>query len=280
MKWMIVVLIAVTALSAQNLPSYPYNYEEMKQEQYTALLKQWRDRESTAMTQEKRNQAEIDSLKKMITTLNTETDDAWGKVYATVSEDGTGDRAEFDTYMNKLTTLRSDVSAFLALSAEEAYKRRAEIDGFQTRLDALKADKKAYVTEAENQIRSIQSMIDQARNKAKLPNSMYQVERGDYLWKIAGKDNVYGDPYAWTRIYNTNKAQIKDPNMIFPDQVFTISRTVEANQYLVNRGDNLFKISQQYGGTFSWMQLFNANKELITDPNMIMPYQVLTVPNR
>ncbi|UCE28430.1 MAG: LysM peptidoglycan-binding domain-containing protein [Candidatus Coatesbacteria bacterium] len=50
----------------------------------------------------------------------------------------------------------------------------------------------------------------------------YTVIYGDCLWMIAGK--VYGHPYyyKWPLIYNANRDQIKDPDWIYPDQVFTI----------------------------------------------------------
>jgi nucleoid-associated protein YgaU len=50
----------------------------------------------------------------------------------------------------------------------------------------------------------------------------YTVIPGDCLWMIAGK--VYGHPYyyKWPLIYNANRDQIKDPDWIYPDQVFTI----------------------------------------------------------
>lgn len=50
----------------------------------------------------------------------------------------------------------------------------------------------------------------------------YTVIRGDCLWMIAGK--VYGHPYyyKWPLIYNANRDKIKDPDLIYPDQVFAI----------------------------------------------------------
>ena len=48
----------------------------------------------------------------------------------------------------------------------------------------------------------------------------YVVRRGDSLWKIAGK--VYGNPLKWPRIYRANKDKIKNPNMIYVNQVLVI----------------------------------------------------------
>jgi hypothetical protein len=48
----------------------------------------------------------------------------------------------------------------------------------------------------------------------------YVVKKGDSLWKIAGK--VYGNPLKWPRIYRANKDKIKNPHLIYPNQVLTI----------------------------------------------------------
>jgi|GEM_PF-776461 len=47
-------------------------------------------------------------------------------------------------------------------------------------------------------------------------------ERRDCLWRIAEYKDIYGDPFKWTRIYKANKGQIKNPDLIYPGQVFDI----------------------------------------------------------
>lgn len=48
----------------------------------------------------------------------------------------------------------------------------------------------------------------------------YTVKSGDCLWKIAKQ--FYGNGAQYTKIYNANKDKIKNPNLIYPGQVFTI----------------------------------------------------------
>lgn len=50
----------------------------------------------------------------------------------------------------------------------------------------------------------------------------YTVVRGDNLWDISGKDSIYGNPYQWPLIYKANADQIKDADLIYPGQVFSI----------------------------------------------------------
>lgn len=51
-------------------------------------------------------------------------------------------------------------------------------------------------------------------------DSTYTVKKGDCLWNIAKK--YYGDGSLYTKIYEANKSQIKNPNLIYPDQTFVI----------------------------------------------------------
>ena len=52
----------------------------------------------------------------------------------------------------------------------------------------------------------------------------YSVVRGDHLWGISGKDEVYGDSYQWPLIYKANRSQIKDADLIYPGQVLDIDQ--------------------------------------------------------
>jgi len=49
------------------------------------------------------------------------------------------------------------------------------------------------------------------------------IRRGDTLWTIA--DRTYGRGVRYTTIYLANKAQIRDPDRIWPGQVFTMPQT-------------------------------------------------------
>lgn len=57
----------------------------------------------------------------------------------------------------------------------------------------------------------------------------YTVEQGDSLWKISGKDEVYGNPYEWPLIYKKNQDQIKDADLIYPGQEFSIDKAPTAD---------------------------------------------------
>jgi len=116
-----------------------------------------------------------------------------------------------------------------------------------------------------------------------LPKS-YTVVKGDCLWKIAGKEEIYADPIKWPRIYRANKDQIKDPHWIYPKQIFAIPRDCpnkDPNWHLVMPGEYLYKISgydRIYGDPTKWTRIYEANKDQIKDPNLIYPEQLFAIP--
>lgn len=61
---------------------------------------------------------------------------------------------------------------------------------------------------------------EKKRSVTKKKTTSYTVKKGDCLWNIAKK--VYGDGSKWPKIYNANKSKIKNPNLIYPGQVFKI----------------------------------------------------------
>jgi len=52
--------------------------------------------------------------------------------------------------------------------------------------------------------------------------SYYDVEKGDCLWTIAEKEEIFGNGRKWKVIYLVNKDKIKDPDVIFPGQKLKI----------------------------------------------------------
>ena len=49
---------------------------------------------------------------------------------------------------------------------------------------------------------------------------IYVVKPGEWLWDIARKE--YGTPIGWFRIYEANRAKIRNPELIYPGQQFVI----------------------------------------------------------
>ena len=56
----------------------------------------------------------------------------------------------------------------------------------------------------------------------------YAVLKGDNLWNISAKPDIYNNPYQWPLIYKHNSSKIKDADLIYPGQVFDINSNPSA----------------------------------------------------
>ena len=58
------------------------------------------------------------------------------------------------------------------------------------------------------------------------PGSRYVVQPGNSLWRIARR--TYGDGLKYWVIYNQNRKQIRDPDLIYPGQIFALPNEEKA----------------------------------------------------
>jgi nucleoid-associated protein YgaU len=65
-----------------------------------------------------------------------------------------------------------------------------------------------------------------------------------------------------------------------PDGGGGVATMTEPAFYTVQKGDTLSKIAKaQYGRTDQWRALFEANREVIEDPDLIYPGQTIRIPD-
>jgi nucleoid-associated protein YgaU len=253
-----------------------YDYKQMSMDEYKAELAKWQKCETDNAAKIAEEEAQIAALKTEAAELDAQIEAEWNEIYTMLGTD----KAGYQAYMDQMKTLENDLSGFVALSPEDIYTRKGELQTFKDRLAELKKNKISLSSEAQGYISRIENLIAQAEEKGKpAAAGMYEVVRGDYLWRIAKMPDIYGDPYAWMKIYTYNRDQINDPNLIYPKQVFRIARMAGPDEYWVERGEFLSGIAGKLmGSTFQWQKLYDANKSIIDDPNLIYPHMVLKVP--
>lgn len=70
-----------------------------------------------------------------------------------------------------------------------------------------------------------------------------------------------------------------DPDMRSGDLVLDIQEEAGSETiYEIKSGDSLSKIAQHYPG-MTWQKIYDANKDIIKDPNKIFPGQKIKIPS-
>ena len=121
----------------------------------------------------------------------------------------------------------------------------------------------------------------------------HEVKRGDFLWSLS--ERYLGDGSRWKEIARANPGV--DPDQLHIGQHLRIpvpagsthqdgaqstsSRAEQADTIKVERGDNLSEISEDlYGTQRHWPELYQENRDKISDPDLINPGQTLRLPER
>jgi len=119
----------------------------------------------------------------------------------------------------------------------------------------------------------------------------YKVQKGDHLWMIAEK--YFGSGYNWVDIAKENK--LVNPDRLLVGQELMIPKTeviepvelpvtgqveaISGNKYTVEKSDNLWEIAvRAYGDGYQWTKIWQANENLVKNPDIIQPGQVLSIP--
>jgi len=116
----------------------------------------------------------------------------------------------------------------------------------------------------------------------KTASNVYEVKKGDTLWKIS--EDKYKTGYMWTKIANANNlknASIIEvgQKLVLPDiSTDEINAVVEKVKmapvapvtHVVVRGESLWSIAiTQLGDGYKWTQIWNLNRKQIVNPNKL-----------
>jgi|SRR5690554_495511 len=182
--------------------------EEMTEEEWEAEMNRLRARRQAL-------EQEINTLRSDIDNLNTmeikDFEECMNELYALVG----ATKSDVDNFRKAVNELDGKIKR------KESPKADRQKD-----LDALKQNKISALPEffdkVHNQMqRAIDSWVEEPKE------IMYTVVKGDHLWGIAKKKEHYGNGFAWPVIYQANRDQIKDPDLIYPKQVFKVPQLTE-----------------------------------------------------
>lgn len=106
-------------------------------------------------------------------------------------------------------------------------------------------------------------------------------QKGVTNLEVKAENNVlYIDGHASSQVIKNKIWEIYnniDPDFRAGDLILNIvAPEVSANEYIVQKGDNLTRIGEHFG--LSWQEVYNANKDIIKNPDLIQPGWKLKIP--
>lgn len=124
-----------------------------------------------------------------------------------------------------------------------------------------------------------ENRINESSNQNE-PITNYTVTMGDSLSEIA--KNYLGDANRWLEIYELNKDIISNPDIISIGMILKMplkERTEATATYIIKSNDSLSMIAKNLlGDVNKWVELYELNKDIIKNPDIIEPGMSLQLP--
>jgi nucleoid-associated protein YgaU len=280
MRKLPVIAVLIALVAGMAVTNTALAADRMTYEDFQKQLLGWQAREQAALDAIAVERKAIDDLKAQIADATAQIEATWNEIFAALGMT----REQYQAFLAAIGALEVRVDELARLAPEKLLERAKELDQCGVETDSMLALRVSRLSEPRDRLTRLQARIVGLKNSLPQPkNDMYTVLRGDYLWRISGKKEIFADPWKWMRIYSANRTDIKNPDLIYPDQRLRVPRQIGRDEHLVVKGEFLAKIAglpETYGNPFKWTKIYEANKSggFISDPNLIYPEQILSVP--
>lgn len=256
--------------------STSFSQEEMSCEEYEARLLSWQQREAQAKATIAQEEENIEKIKTEIAVIDDKIMENTKLAYTLLGITP----ADVNRLDQEIKAIMTHIDQLKKMSTQQLEFKRDEIDGIESDIAGLKVWPAAKLPVMMRKIDGLKQALAELRMKLpRLPRT-HTVVKGECLYIISGYPQIYDDPLKWPRIYRGNRDKIKDPNLIYPGWVLDIPRGYPSTHTVI-AGEYLSKIASYweiYNDARQWPKIFQANRDQISDPDLIYPDQVLTIP--
>jgi len=218
--FLIMLVIAVLASGQMLSQMQTKPDEELTKEEATKLLEEWQSKVNVLDDQLKNLDADIEFLKKEMDDTKKQLADCNDAIYKMLGLTP----ADVEAFKQKLGQLEGKVRDMKRLNDDMLAEKTDEIKGLENELNLLRGNKASLIPEHYNKVVSLAREIKGLYREKKIKS--YTVgtwaKDKDCLWNIAGKIDIYGDPFLWPKIWQFNTDAIRNPDIIFPGQVLQL----------------------------------------------------------
>ena len=218
------VLVAFLLLLAASAPAQQQAGQEMTKDQWQQEM----NRLTTARNQDsarlKAISTSVDSLQGLSTRLDDENRQCLDALYALVGSNA----SEADAFRKEIDAAESQANELSRLSDADLMNRSADVDSLAARVGALQQNKLAVIPEFYDRLTALNDKVKALQTTLGGQTKIYTVgtwsRDRDCLWNIARKREIYNNAWWWPKIWQGNRDQIRDPDIIHTGQKLKIPK--------------------------------------------------------
>lgn len=199
--------------------------EQLTQKEGDERIKTLREAVKALEDQMKPLDAKPSALRDKLATLQKQLGDCDSSMYALIG----ASKADVEKFRERLGVLAAKVREMKQLSDDQLADQQDKVKALEDELTTLRKEKIALLPEFFPRIIDLAKEIKSLYREKKIKT--YTVgkwsESRECLWIISGREEIYGDPFLWPKIWIANKPAIRNPDIIYPGQQLTIPPKAE-----------------------------------------------------
>jgi nucleoid-associated protein YgaU len=204
--------------------------QEMTKEQWQQEITKYTAQRDELSAKLKTLNTEIDALKAEIAKADADHKAGIDELYAMVGADAEKAAA----FAKEIEAAEAKADELTRLSDADLMARSAEVDELTKTVAGLWENKLSLIPEFWDRLTALnektKSLVSALQNQVKVYTvGTWQRDR-DCLWNISKKKDIYDNAWLWPKIWQGNREQIKDPDVIQPGQKLKIPKGTELDK--------------------------------------------------
>lgn len=217
--YLLVILFAGSTAFAQMPPASKPDMQLTKEEA-TLRIQDYQKKVDELRKKLETATSNVDALKKELDETIAALKDCQDALLALIE----ATKADVEAFRQKLGVIEGKVRQWKGYENDRLADMRDQVEALENDLNELRKEKLSLLPEFYNKIIALAKDIKGLYREKKI--RAYTVgtwsKDRDCLWNIAGKIEIYGDPFQWSKIWQANKDIVRNPDIIHPGQVLTL----------------------------------------------------------
>jgi nucleoid-associated protein YgaU len=170
---------------------------------------------------------QIEDLQAQSKKLDADYEKCIDELYALVGSD----RQKAAAYRAEIEAAENKAGELMRLSDADLLARSREVDQLAAKVKSLWENKLSLIPEFWDRLTALNDKVKSLQNTLASAGKVYTVgtwaKNRDCLWNISKKKDIYDNAWLWPKIWQGNRDQIKDPDVIHPGQKLKIPAKAE-----------------------------------------------------
>lgn len=209
---MLAVLLCVGLASSQDMTKDQWQQEMNK---YTSMVNDLRAKVKSLGD-------DITSMQAQSSKLDADYEKCMDELYALVGSD----KEKAAAYRSEIEAAENKADELMRLSDADLMERSSEVSDLAAKVKSLWEDKLSLIPEFWDRLTALNDKVKSLQNTLAGAGKTYTVgtwrRDRDCLWNISKKKDIYNNAWMWPKIWQGNRDQIKDPDIINPGQKLKI----------------------------------------------------------